>query len=379
LSNLKTMYPGAVNSPETFLTAAITPQDTVITVATSAVFADVPLPFLMVIGGNVQNAETVLVESVEGNNLSVERGYQGVPQSWGVATSVSINFTEAHYSALVDNITTLNKATVQTVPQTLTEPQQAQARQNINAMPDYTSLLLSPDMHRNIYRGKFLGTSVTDEQLQAIRSGTFDDLFIGDYWTIGGFDWLIADINYWLHSGDLGVGLVNNHLVIVPRQPLYTERMNPTATTAGGYGSSNMRATGLIQAVNIISSAFPNIVLTRRECFVTETTSGLGSAIAWLDSIVDLMGEVEVFGSIQNRPTGNGSVRNLEGVTVSRSQFSLFRLKPEAQIVTDPIRTSYWLRNVVTTAMFARVLHNGNAGEHNAQNNNGVRPSFAIG
>lgn len=38
--------------------------------------------------------------------------------------------------------------------------------------------------HNAVYRGKNLGTSITDAQLSAIRNGTFDDLYIGDYWVL---------------------------------------------------------------------------------------------------------------------------------------------------------------------------------------------------
>ena len=34
--------------------------------------------------------------------------------------------------------------------------------------------------HNSVYRGKYLGSSVTAEQYAQISAGTFDDLFIGD-------------------------------------------------------------------------------------------------------------------------------------------------------------------------------------------------------
>ena len=46
--------------------------------------------------------------------------------------------------------------------------------------------------HNSIYRGKFLGNSVTNLQYQALKDGTFTDLFIGDYWTIGDVNYRIA-------------------------------------------------------------------------------------------------------------------------------------------------------------------------------------------
>lgn len=36
--------------------------------------------------------------------------------------------------------------------------------------------------HKNIYRGKNLGSKLTNEQKNAIITGSFDDLYIGDYW-----------------------------------------------------------------------------------------------------------------------------------------------------------------------------------------------------
>ena len=53
----------------------------------------------------------------------------------------------------------------------------------------------SPEMHRNIFRGKSLGESITAEQLEVIRDGSFRDLYVGDYWEINGTKDRIADIH----------------------------------------------------------------------------------------------------------------------------------------------------------------------------------------
>lgn len=53
----------------------------------------------------------------------------------------------------------------------------------------------SPEMHRNIFRGKSLGESITAEQLEVIRDGSFRDLYVGDYWEINGTKYRIADIH----------------------------------------------------------------------------------------------------------------------------------------------------------------------------------------
>ena len=38
--------------------------------------------------------------------------------------------------------------------------------------------------HNSIYRGKNLGTAITDAQLSAICNGSFDNMYIGDYWRL---------------------------------------------------------------------------------------------------------------------------------------------------------------------------------------------------
>ena len=68
--------------------------------------------------------------------------------------------------------------------------------------------------HNGIFRGKNLGTSVTQGQWTAIQNGTFDDLYIGDYWVIGGFNWRIAAFDYYLNCGD--ASFTSHHAVIVP-------------------------------------------------------------------------------------------------------------------------------------------------------------------
>ena len=43
--------------------------------------------------------------------------------------------------------------------------------------------------------GKCLGNSVTEQQLRAIRSGTFDQIEVGDYWYINGYKFIVVQKN----------------------------------------------------------------------------------------------------------------------------------------------------------------------------------------
>lgn len=93
--------------------------------------------------------------------------------------------------------------------------------------------------HNSIYRGKYLGDEVTTDQYVAIAAGTFDDMYIGDYWTINGVNWRIAHFDYWLNCGDTET--TTHHVVVVPDTILYSAKMNETNVTTGGYTHSLMR------------------------------------------------------------------------------------------------------------------------------------------
>lgn len=57
-----------------------------------------------------------------------------------------------------------------------------------------------PEMHRQIYRGKNLGSNYTIAQKEAVSNGTFHDLWVGDYWEIDGYKYYIADLDYYYDS-----------------------------------------------------------------------------------------------------------------------------------------------------------------------------------
>ena len=103
------MYKGVANSPETTITNNINESDTLIYVLDETRVPE-ELPNLMVLGTGV-SAETIKVISIDGNALTVERGFQGVPRSWNAGTVIARNFTEYDYNALIENIKTLKTKT----------------------------------------------------------------------------------------------------------------------------------------------------------------------------------------------------------------------------------------------------------------------------
>lgn len=227
--------------------------------------------------------------------------------------------------------------------------------------------------HNSIYRGKNLGTTVTEEQWEAISSGTFTDLYIGDYWVIGGVNWRIAAFDYYLNCGD--TSFTKHHAVIVPDTCLYSAQMNTTNVTTGAYKGSAMYTANLTQAKSTINSAFGSShVLSHRIYLSNATSNGRASAGEWTDSTVDLMCEHMVYGSGIFSPVSDGSnVPN--NYRVEKGQLPLFALEPSRICNRD----TWWLRDVITAAAFARVDAGGNANYYDASYSSGVRPAFCIG
>lgn len=252
--------------------------------------------------------------------------------------------------------------------------------------------------HNAIYRGKYLGTSVPSPTYSAIDAGTFDDLYVGDYWTINGVNWRIAAIDYYLNSGS--PACTTHHLVIVPDTVLYDAQYHITQsgdyesgdaanTTVGGYQLSDMR-TGVssdgwddtnypglyksIGALGIIEAAFgATHILEHGQLLVNAVNDGRPSAGAWFSSKVELMSEPNVYGCRLLTPMSNGSFIPFN-YTIDRSQYPLFAHRPDLINIQD----DWWLRDVVSSDSFAYVAANGAASDNLASRIRGVRPAFCI-
>lgn len=225
--------------------------------------------------------------------------------------------------------------------------------------------------HNAIYRGKSLGTSVTTTQYSAISAGTFEDMYIGDYWTINDVVYRIAAFDYYLHCGD--TECTKHHIVLVPDTCLYNHVMNDTNTTTGAYVNSKMYKEGLAQAKTTIKAAFSGHVLSKRIYLSNAVSNGRASAGAWCDSEVDLMCEHMVYGNGVFSPVSDGTTIP-NNYRVEKSQLPLFQHEP-SRICN---RATWWLRDVISASYFAYVGADGLANCTDASNSLGVRPAFAI-
>lgn len=217
----------------------------------------------------------------------------------------------------------------------------------------------SPEMHRNVFRGKCLGESITEEQMIAIRKGSFRNLYVGDYWEINGTKYRIADINYWRNVGYPESEKVQKpHILIVPDTVLGSGQMNTSNSTAGGYRNSSMKAARLVQIANSLPDTFKNILISHR----------MFSDGSWGNTSVDIMNEVMVHGTYICTDNNNRQ-------TSDTQQLALFRLAPELKA----IGVNYWLRNVAGSQTYTLISQYGDASSDMATSTYGIRPVFAIG
>ena len=233
--------------------------------------------------------------------------------------------------------------------------------------------------HNSIYRGEYLGNAVTNAQWNVIDNGTFEDLYIGDYWTINNVNWRIAAFDYWLHTGD--TECTTHHVNIVPDSNLVAGcPMNSTNVTTSAYVGSNFYTgangnTGKAQCTTIINTAFGSVhILSHREYLKNAVTNGYESGGAWYDSTIELMTEQMVYGGKVFGNCANGT--NVPAsYTIDKSQLPLFAHDP-SKICT---RADWWLRDVVSAASFAYISSYGYCTYYGASSSAiGTRPVFAI-
>lgn len=226
-------------------------------------------------------------------------------------------------------------------------------------MSTIAGVLLQPRAatHNAIYRGKYLGDTVTAKQAAAIADGSLEDLFIGDYWTMGGVNYRIADFDYWYRIGFPEASRVEkHHAVIVPDTAIATGQMNGGNTTSGGYRASLMKS-----KMNDTISALPQGIRSR---LLVHNALLDGT---WTETSVDLMNEIMVYGCYILADNGNRQ-------TSENRQLSLFRMSPQARYAGG----NYWLRNYANATDFTLVSYYGDASKDAATSTYGIRPVFAI-
>lgn len=249
----------------------------------------------------------------------------------------------------------------------------------------YPMIYANAGNHNSIYRGKNITSKFTDGSLFAnIANGTFDDLFIGDYFvaTCNGVttNWRLAGFDIYYNCGD--TALTRHHAVVIPDNMLLAANMNADHTTAGGYIGSRMYKETIPDLASKIETMVGTSHLVKYRDLLTSSVDtnvassgysgwkGASSNWGWYDTTVRLCSEVDVYGTTVFSSSGYD-------VGLANAQLPLFALNPALRVEAN--RAWWWLSSVYHSDNFCTVNHYGHSYSSWASYVLGVRPRFLIG
>lgn len=213
--------------------------------------------------------------------------------------------------------------------------------------------------HNNIFRGQNLG-ALAPTHITNIQNGTFRDMFIGDYFSINGSNYVIAGINYKRGHGDnISLG---NHLLLMPDRLSKlddgtvlrpngkdTHYMSDTDTTAGGFANTKLYKTYMPSIQRKLEADFGSHLLNFRQVVSTHVDAdGAPDQGEWRDAKVGIPDEPMVYGTTLNGNNKNNAWYNVGDDTM---QLPLFRLNPEES--NSHRDAGFWLRDIHSASGFA--------------------------
>ena len=233
----------------------------------------------------------------------------------------------------------------------------------------------NPYHHRQIVRGKDLGSSLTSAQKTAISNGTFRDLWIGDYWSINSKVYRIVDINYWYGFE----GNTTNHIVVMPDAPMYQAVMDPRNSTEMGFKNTQLFSSGLTAATNTVQTDFgAGNILSRKIDVSASCSASYGDSWApasrevittklELPSVTMLVGTRNMLRAAAN-PWW-------EVHAAGEIQLALFR---EMGPWAFGSSAEYWTRDPMTYYSWCVMGTHRRIAADDARTTHGVRPVFAV-
>lgn len=190
--------------------------------------------------------------------------------------------------------------------------------------------------HNSGFRGNNLGTSYTAAQKDAVYAGTFDDLYVGDYWYINNVNWRIVDIDCFM--GFANPATTKHHLVIMPDESL------ATATFGGGYyHQAQLKSIVENQVISTINSAFGSTnILEHTEALFYYDNYQMDAVSICVPSINNIMGNSVLDPAIMHPAAFS-------------HQFALFRYKPEFAVCKES--GAYWLQDANISNAYAGIIN----------------------
>lgn len=211
--------------------------------------------------------------------------------------------------------------------------------------------------HNSGFRGKNLGTTFTAEQKAAIADGSFNDLYVGDYWTFDEMVWRIIDIDTFFKFGYPATNA--HHVVIMPDTYL------TSSAWGNGYFTESTIATTVIPQ---LVSDFENTV---GPYLINQAYKNMGSSTDWVQYKMMVPCLSNIFGHCELRespiPTNSHPFM--------QSQFALFRYMRNFIIHQPTNNKNVWTTDYnsgLNASLVVDLL--GYYGYNGRETVNGVRP-----
>lgn len=235
-----------------------------------------------------------------------------------------------------------------------------------------------PEMHKCIYRGKKIGTTLSSAQASEIAAGTYHDIWIGDYWLSANVKWTVVDFDYYN-----ALGVSQPHIIVMPMSQIGTEAIDSSksgtiqgfadCSLLGKLGTSYKNAfasvfgsTHLIDHVEVISSGWWQGTPTNGKPIGYSTNS------TTVNESVMLPSEIQFFGTKINStiyPGGSGNY------TDGYRQFKMFNMG-----IYPPRDTGMWFRDQTWSRSFAAYIPtHSRIDDRDVSAGTGVMPYATVG
>lgn len=223
--------------------------------------------------------------------------------------------------------------------------------------------------HNAKYRGQSLG-AFNNTYAANLANGSFDGMYIGDYFTQNGHKYKIAGFEY-LFGKDHNTSLGHHALMITDVLDNYD--MNTSNTTSGGFVNSDMWRNYFPTVTSQLKSDFGSHLLTWNEYLTNDTDGNAANSGQWVSTQVSMMNTYMYWGSGQySTPSGSKNYN----LGIETTQLPIMKLHPDEQKNGG---TWTWQRDVYNSQAFADADNDGSQGWNYASNTNGVRAFFLIG
>ena len=245
------------------------------------------------------DADMQTVQGKSAYEIACDNGYVGTEAQW-----LQSLVGAGEWQALSASTTAADNALSLRIDGVASRATNLESRTNILAECENSEALIRAAYHNANPRGKNLGSSLTAAQISAISDGTYNDLYVGDYWQFSNVPYSWEDENGDTQSGTysgtmrimdvnyLGLGSGSRHVLVMPDAYLYYHRFTEAVELdeaqaelkANGYATSYMRRVGLNRATAIFEACFGADHILEYTDFLTRGLDNNGKSTSYVNN-----------------------------------------------------------------------------------------------